>query len=228
MATLIACDAPLPPPEGYLADAGGHPAIVDEATVLSWPEGERPGLILNVEVCEGRAYLLAPSVKSVRVADLAMGRIIGRIGRPGNGPGDLRRPVSIGVDCRDKRLYVAEGPGGLLTFDLETGTYVRTYAHADEFRASMGSRMSISSDGERVFLAGLWPAEKASYDRQRPSQMYVRTNLGLELPLRGGPIETVSAALEPGCEADTTACLRVDIQPLGDGWIVSQMLCRRR
>lgn len=223
---LIACSAPvpLPPPETYLVDAGGRPAIIDDVIELSWGVDERPGLILNAELCDGHAYLLAPSVKTVQVADLNLGRVVRRIGRPGNGPGDLRRPVSIGVDCRDKHLYVAEGPGGLLTFDLESGAYVRTLAHADEFRPSMGSRMAIADDGASVVLAGLWPAEKGAYDRQHPSQMYSRTNLGLELPLSGGSNESVSPALEPGCEADTTACLRVDVQPLanGVGWIVGQ------
>lgn len=210
--------------EEYAVHAGGRLAIVDGATSLSWPQNEFSGLILNAELCDGRAYLFAPSVKSVQVADLATRRVDGRIGRPGNGPGNLRRPVSMGIDCRNQKLYCVEGPGGILSFDLKTGEYLTTYSHPLEFRATMGSRISVSEDGTRLFLPGLWPAEKGGFDRQSRSRMYADTNLGLELALTNRTSKPMTAALERGCEAGPTACFRVDMEPLSgwSGWVVGQ------
>lgn len=208
----------------YAVHAGGRPAIIDEATPLSWSQNEFSGLILNAELCDGRAYLFAPSVKSVQVADLATRRVDGRIGRPGNGPANLRRPVSMGIDCRNQKLYCVEGPGGILSFDLKTGEYLTSYSHPLEFRASMGSRISISEDGTRLFLPGLWPAERGGFDRRSRSRMYADTNLGLELSLTSKTSKPMTAALERGCEADPTACFRVDMEPLSgwSGWAVGQ------
>jgi hypothetical protein len=210
--------------DGYVVHADGRPAIIDGATSLSWPEHQTAGLIMNAEVCGEYAYLFAPSVKSVQVADLKTGRVDRRIGRPGNGPGNLRRPVGIAVDCSKRRLYAVEGPGGILAFDLDTGDYVRSYGHPYEFRASMGSSPSISKEGMRLFVPGLWPAQRADFDRRRPSQMYADTKLGLDLSLQDESSRPLTAAVEQGCEADTTACLRVDVQPLNDGsgWAASQ------
>ncbi len=208
----------------YAVHAGGRPAIVDGATPLSWPQNEFSGLILNAELCDGRAYLFAPSVKSVQVADLATQRVDGRIGRPGNGPGNLRRPVSMGIDCRNQKVYCVEGPGGILSFDLKTGEYLTTNSHPLEFRASMGSRISVSEDGTRLFLPGLWPAERGSFDRQSRVRMYADTNLGMALSLTSGTSKPMTAAIERGCKADSSACLRVAVEPLSgwSGWAVGQ------
>ena len=196
---------------------------MDESITLSWPENEFSGLILNTELCDGRAYMFGPGVKSVQIADLASRRVDGRIGRPGNGPTDLRRPVSIAIDCRHHTLYCVEGPGGILSFDLNTGAYLTTYTHPPEFKASTGSRISISGDGARLLVPGLWPTQRASYDQQPAGRMFTNVNLGMDLRLTGDRVTPIGAAYEPGCAADSTACLRVDIEPIGEdgGWIVS-------
>lgn len=211
-------------PGKYVVDAKGQSAIIDGATSLTWPVNQFSGLILNAEVCDGRAYLFAPNVKSTQVAELSTGLVIGRIGRSGNGPGDLRRPVSIGVDCRNHKLYCVEGPGGVLAFDLNTGQYVTAYAHPAEFRASMGSGITMSTDGSHVYVPGLWPSDKEALDRRRRGAMYSDTNLGLDLSVGDRTTKPITAALETGCSTDLTACLRVDLQlsSANAPWVVAQ------
>ena len=56
-------------------------------------------IVWGAAVCGDRAYLLTIRLASVQVVDLPRGDRLGQIGRRGEGPGELRYPVALGVDC---------------------------------------------------------------------------------------------------------------------------------
>lgn len=206
----------------YQLNAGGKPAAIDSAIALTFPGLEGSGLILNAEICGGEVYLLAPANKYVQIGDLASGVVRRHIGKPGNGPEDFRRPVSLGVDCSARRVYVAEGKGGVLAFSMENGQYQHTYPHAAEFRTSMGTRTVVAADGSTLILSGLWSPEPGR-SWAAGNGMFRGHQVGLQLHF-GDPVgHTVTAAYERDCNADLTACLRADVQPIdaGDGWVAA-------
>ena len=122
---VTACSPPAPVPT-YAVDAAGRPAVVADRTTIRWPQGMPSGLIRGVEICGNYAYLC--DQLHVRVVDFAAGRVIGQIGRQGDGPGELRRPRALGVDCRRGRLYVGEDPSGITVFSVPEGEYLQRHA----------------------------------------------------------------------------------------------------
>lgn len=205
----------------YLLEAGGQPAAIDSAITLTFPGAEGSGLILNADICGDEVYLLAPAHKYVQVGDLASGVVGRHIGKPGNGPEDFRRPVSMGVDCSARKVYVAEGKGGVLAFRMEDGQYENTYPHAPEFRTSMGTRTVVATDGSGLILSGLW-SPQPGHSWTVGDGMFKGHQVGLRLHLSDPSGRPVAAAYERDCNTDLTACLRADVQPIdaGGGWVV--------
>jgi hypothetical protein len=207
----------------YVVNAAGRPAVVEQTIKLTWPGRAGAGLILNAEICGDTAYLLAPALKYVHVGRLKSGIVDRQIGKPGNGPEDLRRPVSLGADCAAQRVFVVEGKGGVLAFNARDGQFERAYPHAAEFRSSMGTRTQISTDGARLILSGLW-SPVAGRSWAPGANMFEHHQLGLLLPIGDPSGHPVAKAYERDCATDLTSCLRVDLQPLdgSGGWVVAQ------
>lgn len=213
---------PTSSPQMYRFDAQGRPAIVDQRITITWPEDQPSGLIRDVEVCNGRAYLrVSGNDRAIQVVDLAAAAPTGEIGRIGDGPGEYRIPSSLLADCAADRLYVVEAPSGVTAFTLSTGEYVRAYSQPADFQLSTASRPLLSPDRERLFLPGIWDdgSSFAALQNRSPA-------LGLVLSLESG----VSAPLfpqppQPGCVAGISDCLRVVFDRLPGAphpWLAAQ------
>ena len=160
-ALITACAGPTQP---YAVDAHGRPAVIDDRMTITWPVGVPSGLINGVETCGDRAYLhvTRQQVIGIRVVDLAAGRVVGQIGRGGEGPGELRQPISLLADCARGRLFVGEAPAGITVYRLSDGEYLREYPLPRRpltFGFSTLTPMFLSPDGARLFAGGLWASE---------------------------------------------------------------------
>lgn len=209
------------PPAAYAVDAGGRPPAVTEKLQLTWLDPLRPGLILNAEFCGDSVYLLAPGVMSVHVGNVSTGVVNRYIGSPGSGPENLRRPVSLAVDCSVRRVFVVEGKGGILAFSADSGAFEDSYPYAAGFHPSMGTRSYFRSG--HMILSGLWSSQARTSWTKRDG-IFTGKKIGLSLNL-GEPLgRPVAATYERDCVADLTACLRADVQPLNDGsgWVAAQ------
>ncbi len=225
-ALITACAEPTQP---HAVDAQGRPAVIDERITITWPVGVPSGVIANIEICGDRAYLRVARQQVIRVVDLAAGRVVGQIGRGGEGPGELRSPTGLMVDCARGRLYVGEGPSGITVYRLSDGEYVRKYFQPDTFGLTVGSPMFLSPDGARLFAGGLWAASMErwrGFNRRPQDEVLAGMQLGLAVsladgaatPLLSGPIETTCIGLFENCRTVTIA--RVD--GASDPWVVAQ------
>ena len=225
-ALLTACAGPRQP---YAVDAQGRPAVVDDRITIAWPVGVPSGLIIGVETCGDRAYLNFARQQVIRVVDLTAGRVVGQIGRGGEGPGELLYPSGIRVDCARGRLFVGEDLSSITVYRLPDGEYVRKYSPPPTFGLSVGTPMFLSPDGARLFAGGLWAASRErwqGFTRRPQDEVLAGMQLGLALsladgaaaPLFSSPIESSCIGLPENCRNVTIA--RVD--GASDPWIVAQ------
>ena len=215
--------------QAYEIDAQGHPAVIDEKTTIRWPLGVPSGLILATEVCDDRAYMLVTRQRLIRVADLAAGTVTGQIGRPGEGPGELRLPTGILADCARGRLYVAENPSGITVYRLPDGRYLRKHSQPAAFGLTVRSPMFLSSDGSRLFAGGLWAesGEQQMGLNSRPQEeVLAGMQLGLSLSLAdGAPTPLFSRPIETACIGMPEHCRNVTLTRVdgaSDPWVVAQ------
>lgn len=165
----------------------------------------------------------------IRVVDLAAGTVIGQIGRPGEGPGELRLPTGILADCARGRLYVGENPSGITVYRLPDGQYLHKYSQPAAFGLTVRSPMFLSRDGSRLFAGGLWAEsqeQRRGLNRRPQDEVLAGMRLGLVLsladgaaaPLLSGPVETACIGMPEHCRNVTIA--RVD--GASDPWVVAQ------
>ena len=229
-ALITACAGPTQP---YAVDAHGRPAVIDDRMTITWPVGVPSGLINGVETCGDRAYLhvTRQQVIGIRVVDLAAGRVVGQIGRGGEGPGELRQPISLLADCARGRLFVGEAPAGITVYRLSDGEYLREYPlprRTLTFGFSTLTPMFLSPDGARLFAGGLWASRERWQDFSWRPQDEVLAGMqsGLALSLADGAAAPLfSSPIEPACiglhnDCRIVAIARVDGAP--DPWIVAQ------
>ena len=212
----------------YAVDAHGRPAVIDDRMTITWPAGVPSGLIASIETCGGRAYLRVAGQQVIRVVDLAAGRVVGQIGRGGEGPGELRQAISLLADCARGRLFVGEAPSGITVYRLSDGEYLREFSlPLRTFDLSSGP-MFLSPDGARLFAGGLWASRERWQDFSWRPQDEVLAGMqsGLALSLVDGAAAPLfSSPIEPACigsynSCRTVAIARVDGAP--DPWIVAQ------
>ena len=224
-ALVTACAGPTQP---YAVDAHGRPAVIDDRVTITWPVGVPSGLILRVETCGDRAYLRVSRQQVIRVVDLAAGRVVGQIGRGGEGPGELRQPTALLSDCARGRLFVGNAPFGITVYRLPDGEYLREYSLPPTFGWSSVAAMFLSPDGARLFAGGLLASTERwqSFNTRSQDEMLAGMQLGLALSLADGaaaplflsPIEESCIGLSENCRSVTIA--RVD--GASDPWIVAQ------
>lgn len=209
------------PAAAYAVDAGGRPPAVTDALRLTWLGLPRAGLILNAEFCGDSVYLLAPGVKSVHVGNVSKGVVDRYIGTPGDGPENLRWPVSLAVDCGARRVYVVEGKGGILAFSADSGAFEDSYSYAAGFHPSMGTRAYFRSG--HLILSGFWSSQPRTSWMKRDG-LFSGKKIGLSLSLGEPSGRPIAETYERDCVTDFTACLRADVQPLdnGSGWVAAQ------
>ena len=225
-ALVTACGGPTQP---YAVDAQGRPAVIDDRMTITWPVGVPSGLIASIETCGGRAYLHVAGQQVFRVVDLAAGRVVGQIGRGGEGPGELRQPISLLADCARGRLFVGEAPAGITVYRLPDGEYLREFSLPwRTFGLSTFTPMFLSPDGARLFAGGLWASRDRwqGFSRRPQDEVLAGMQSGLALSLVDGAAAPLfSSPIEPACigsqnDCRTVAIARVEGAP--DPWIVAQ------
>jgi 6-bladed beta-propeller len=138
---------PATPPEYVL----GPPAILvpEESGTLASPTGialDSAGTLYVLDRMDKRIVRVAPD-----------GSITGRIGRSGQGPGELTDPLAFGVDAGDSVRVFDFGTGAIQVFSTG-GTYVRQY-RADI--RGIPSRIGFGPDG-RVAYSGTHPTSEGA------------------------------------------------------------------
>ena len=225
-ALTTACAEPRQP---YAVDAHGRPAVIDDRMTITWPAGVPSGMIVLVATCGDLAYLRASGQQVIRVVDLATGRVVGQIGRGGEGPGELRLPISLLADCARGRLFVGDPPAGIKVYRLPDGEYLREYSLPPTFGLPTQTSMFLSPDGARLIAGGLWVASMERWQgfSWRPQdEVLAGMQSGLALSLADGAAAPLfSSPIEPACigsynSCRTVAIARVDGAP--DPWIVAQ------
>ncbi len=231
-ALVTACAGPTQP---YAVDAQGRPAVIDDRVTITWPAGVPSGLIVLAATCGDRVYLRATGQQRasrqqvIRVVDLAAGRVVGQIGRGGEGPGELQQPTTLLADCARGRLFVGDPPAGIKVYRLPDGEYLRDFSLPwRTFDLSTLTPMFLSPDGARLFAGGMWASTEQwlGFNARPQDKLLAGMQLGLALsladgaaaPLFSGPVETACIGLPENCRNVTIA--RVDGAP--DPWIVAQ------
>jgi hypothetical protein len=107
------------------------------------------GAIVDVAVDRaGNAYVLDGTDHSIRAFSPA-GRHLGSVGRPGQGPGDLRNPAGLWHDGTST-LYVIDRNAGVSVFDARNGAM----AYRDRFGSEL-KPSAICTLGGELIVGGL-------------------------------------------------------------------------
>lgn len=133
---------------------GGRAELVEIASIGS-AEGEDPylfGDVRGIAADSERIYVLDWQIFAVRVYD-HQGVYLRDIGRQGQGPGEFRDPIAIGVHDEGDRLFVRDKVGGIVHIFSEQGDFI------DSYRSSvigsfygMTKMMRVSEEGDPYLL----------------------------------------------------------------------------
>ena len=138
---------------------GGRAELVEIASIGS-AEGEDPyllGDVRGIAADSERIYVLDWQIFAVRVYD-HQGVYLRDIGRQGQGPGEFRDPIAIGVYDEGDRLFVRDKVGGLVHIYSKEGDFI------DSYRASVsGSFYGMTKNDEGQRGRGSVPARHPLY-----------------------------------------------------------------
>ena len=124
--------------------------LVEEASIGT-ADGEDPYVfsqIRSIAADAERIYVVDTLANAVRVYDAA-GNYLMDLGRPGDGPGELRRPWAVGI-VGDSRILVRDRAQGRVHAFSPEGEFL------GDFRVSGAARTTISAGGT-VYVHGWIP-----------------------------------------------------------------------
>ncbi len=128
----------------------GRSCNLIETYSIGVAEGEDPymfGEVRGITSDSDHIYVLDWQVSTVRVYD-HQGIFIRDIGRRGQGPGELRDPIAIGIDDAGTRLFIRERVGGLVHVFTPEGDLIET------LRPDVGGNFFSSTKMMRVTRGG--------------------------------------------------------------------------
>lgn len=113
------------------------------------------GSVLDIAVsASGRTVLVVDEdFRNVRTFDITSGRLTGRTGRNGSGPGEMRTPFAAAIDSSGQIHVLDTGNSKVVTFTAQNGRLAVT----SESRINFPGRSICSLDGRRYVLAGHGP-----------------------------------------------------------------------
>ncbi len=106
---------------------GGEGRLVEEWTIGTETRGENDllGEVYGIALCRDRVLVLDRSWYTVKVFD-RQGTYLDRIGRQGNGPGELQFPTALAVNPVTDEILVRESVNGNTHLFSPSGEYLRT------------------------------------------------------------------------------------------------------
>jgi hypothetical protein len=123
---------------------GGSASLVEEASIgaAEGSDAEMLGLVRSVAMTDRRIYVLDASVGVVRAYSVG-GEYVGDISRPGEGPGEYRQPMELGV-ADDGRLFIHDAAERRLSMFSADGAFLRSYFLP--FRRDVGFVATLNGD----------------------------------------------------------------------------------
>lgn len=128
----------------------GRSCNMIETNSIGVAEGEDPymfGEVRGISADSDHIYILDWQVSMVRVYD-HQGIFLWNIGRRGQGPGEFRDPIAIGIDDAGSNLFVRERVGGVVHVFTPEGDLIET------LRPDVGGNFFSSTKMMRVTRGG--------------------------------------------------------------------------